>query len=71
MTNKTQQEPLSNPAYLAKGGGVCPNCRSDQIEGGSIGVDGPVAVQPVVCNDCDAQWNDVYHLAGYTDLVAG
>lgn len=71
MTKKVQQDPLSSQEYLQKGGGICPECRSDQIEGGAIDVDGPTASQSVGCNDCGAEWKDVYHLAGYTDLVAG
>jgi len=68
---KMQKQPLTDEEYVAKGGGVCPVCGSDQVEGGSIDVDGPSAAQSVSCNDCNAEWKDIYQLTGYADLVSG
>lgn len=65
-----QKQPLSEEDYVAKCGGICPVCGSDQVEGGSIAIDGPCASQGVVCNDCNAEWTDVYQLSGYSDLTS-
>jgi hypothetical protein len=48
--------------YIAKSGNYCPYCSSDEIEGRSHDVDGPSAIQTVVCNDCNETWDDVYFL---------
>lgn len=58
-------------AYVKAGGGVCPNCKSENIEGRHIDADGPQAFQKVGCLDCGTEWKDVYRLAGYTDLEIG
>lgn len=42
----------------------CPKCKSDQIEGGSIEIEGNTAFQNVQCLDCDFDWNDLYTLTG-------
>lgn len=60
--------PLTDEQYVSKGGGGCPSCNSTQIEGGSIEVEGSTASQGVRCLDCNANWNDVYALAGYAEL---
>lgn len=61
---------MNNEEYVAKAGNVCPACGSDDIEGGSIDVEGKIAKQEVSCNNCDAEWSDNYMLCGYSDLVA-
>ena len=44
--------------------GRCPFCGSDNIEGGSLEVDGHQAWQEVTCLDCDGGWDDIYKLVG-------
>ncbi|MDD5547062.1 MAG: hypothetical protein PHO67_07930 [Candidatus Omnitrophica bacterium] len=44
--------------YIESGGANCPFCESDQIEGGSIEVDGEIASQNMTCNACDKKWTD-------------
>lgn len=44
--------------YIESGGANCPWCESDQIEGGSIEVDGEIASQNMTCNACDEKWVD-------------
>lgn len=61
--------PTPEQIYVQKGGSCCPFCGSDQIEGSSIDVDGGHALQKVGCNDCDAEWNDVYRLSGYEEIA--
>jgi hypothetical protein len=46
--------------YLENRGLKCPRCLSDDIEGGSVDIDGPEATQDVSCNVCDATWTDIY-----------
>ena len=46
----------------------CPACRSTDIEGGFVDVDGATATQRVRCHECEAEWTDTYHLSGYGDL---
>ena len=57
LTDEQKTKYLENPGH-------CPNCGSEQIEGGSIDVEGENAYQQVSCNDCDQQWNDIYQLVG-------
>jgi hypothetical protein len=49
--------------YVARGGGFCPACRSDQIEGGSVNFDGTRCEQRMTCFACSAVWFDSYTLA--------
>lgn len=58
-------EPLTQEAYVARLGNVCPFCQSPAITGHSIEVDGAEARQEVTCYDCDSGWFDVYELKGY------
>lgn len=65
MTTK----PRLNPKKYAKEYGVhCPNCLSNDIEGGQIDIDAPRARQTIICNTCHASWIDVYVLKYYYDL---
>lgn len=54
--------------YIDAGGGFCPNCRSDQIEGDSADFDGRHCTQRMRCLDCDAVWFDVYVLSSVSSL---
>jgi len=47
--------------YL-QGAGYCPFCKSAQIEGDSLEVEGDAVYQDVRCLECEAQWQDEYHL---------
>lgn len=42
--------------------GHCPFCKSVQIEGDSLEVEGDAVYQDVRCLECDARWQDEYHL---------
>ena len=61
-------QPIPDEEYVAKSGNFCPSCRSVDTEGGSFEVGGKEAIQEVSCNECNATWNDVYKLVGYSDL---
>ncbi|MDO7085533.1 hypothetical protein WNY51_18100 [Pseudocolwellia sp. AS88] len=40
-------------------------CRSTDIDGESISVEGAYAVQDVSCNECGTQWKDTFKLTGF------
>ena len=58
--------PDQEALYVSKGGAYCPFCKSDQIVGGNIDIDGNAAFQPVTCSDCGEEWQDSYTLTGCT-----
>lgn len=57
--------------YVREGGGLCPQCRSNEIEGGSIDVNGSSAYQNVVCKCCSSTWTDHYRLVGFDEFEPG
>lgn len=60
---------MTEEEYVAKGGGVCPFCSSDHIEGlGTEDFQGNQAFFRVICRDCDAKWDDVYTLTGLNPI---
>jgi len=64
--------PLTQEAvnkYIAGGGGCCPFCGANSIEGGHIEIEGNCAYQEVSCLACDATWTDSYHLAAVIDTA--
>jgi hypothetical protein len=61
----TTTKPMSQKEYLARDGGCCPFCKSVDIEGGSVEINAGVATQEVMCNECDAEWEDTYVLTGF------
>lgn len=55
--------------YVAIGGSHCPNCGSENIEGGSNSdTDGDWCSKDVRCLDCKATWDDIFTLSGYDNL---
>lgn len=58
---------IDNEAYI-KSPNKCPlkECRSDDITGSSVEIDGAFATQEVTCNECGAEWEDTYQLASFT-----
>jgi transcription elongation factor Elf1 len=57
MTKKQKKD------YIKSGYNKCPGCGSTDICGGSVEVDGNIAIQNVSCNECDKIWNDIYTLS--------
>ncbi len=43
---------------------TCPNCESDEIEGGNVEIENDRAIQKVWCLVCEATWNDIYKHIG-------
>ena len=59
---------MTDKEYVRQCGAICPSCRSSQIDGGHIEVDGSSAWQEITCFECGATWTDVYELVGYENL---
>ena len=61
---------IDQAAYLAKGGGVCPNeaCGGTNVEGHDITIEGRSMYQKCSCHDCECEWNDSFQLTGFSDL---
>jgi len=55
LTEKQKEE------YL-KDSSVCPFCKSSNIEGGPVEINGNEADQRVSCNECNKSWIDIYTL---------
>lgn len=63
-----RQDPLTAEQrcqYVKRGGGYCPYCGHDQIEGDSYDYGSPEVAQRVHClnPDCQRSWFDVYRLS--------
>lgn len=64
--------PISDEEYLdgERLPNLCPFCRSFEVDGEGVDIQGRRAVQQVMCLECEAVWLDIYDLAGY-DVVSG
>lgn len=64
MTGITAKQKAS---YLnASKPNLCPSCGSDEIEGGSVSIEGKKAIQECSCLNCESQWKDTYSLSDVT-----
>lgn len=68
MTKTKKKKPLSQKAYVKASGCICPACRKSNVSADHPEIDGSVVWVNVSCQDCDAQWTDVYELTGYSNL---
>ena len=58
---------LSEKEYLQELGQLCPMCKSEDIQAtGVIETDSDYGWQRVECSNCNAEWDDVYKLVGYS-----
>jgi len=57
LTNKQKK------SYLKNNYGSCPKCKSNDIEGSSVEIDGKETYQEVRCLECDLAWRDIYTLS--------
>ena len=55
-------------AYMKDAANLCPFCKSPDISGGPVEIDGREAWQEVSCNECNEQWRDVYVLSFVEDI---
>ncbi len=54
-------------AYVVRGYGHCPFCKSDQLDGESLTVELNKVTQPVGCSACGKTWTDVYTLTAIVE----
>lgn len=59
---------LTSAQYVEKKGTCCPNCHGTDVDGSQVNIDSGVASQDCFCPNCAAEWTDVYHLVGYSNL---
>ena len=52
--------------YVGNGGDCCPHCQSNDLDGTGVHIDSGTAWQNISCNECNAEWQDIYSL---TDIV--
>ena len=57
---------MDKNAYIEAGGGQCPFCGNETVEGGFVEIEHGQACQKMGCTDCEGSWHDVYRLV---DLV--
>lgn len=61
LTNEQAQ------AYFKAKGSECPNCGTDDPEGGELNFESGCYRQKMKCNNCDYEWDDCYHLTSIID----
>lgn len=60
---------MKTPKQYAKDGGArCPVCDSENILGCDTDINDGCVYQNIICNNCRAEWVDVYKLTGYSEL---
>jgi hypothetical protein len=57
--------------YVERKGSFCPTCKSKEIVGQSVDIDGGEAFQECFCPKCGSSWTDRYALTGFQDLIKG
>lgn len=61
MSNQSQQTTIQQ-RYLAGEPNTCPTCRSSEVEGDEVTINGKNAEQTLGCLNCGDEWTDVYQL---------
>lgn len=58
---------VSQKTYISREPNLCPNmdCRSFDVTGNSIEIEGRLASQEVSCSSCHCVWYDTYSIASY------
>jgi transcription elongation factor Elf1 len=54
--------------YLDSKGIRCPHCGSTNLTGHNLEQFDDCAVQPISCDDCGADWQDIYTLTDVEDI---
>jgi len=60
---REQEWKKAQERYIESGGSICPHCGSKNITGDSVNFEGSEISQAVYCEDCEADWTDVFKLA--------
>lgn len=59
---------MTDEEYVEAGGLQCPYCRSTNIKGERFDGEGRHVWSEVHCNECEADWVDIYTLASFEKL---
>ena len=59
-------QPVLPGVYAETSPAICPWCRSDKVEWGSMSFEGTAIAQEAWCLTCDKEWWDEYELVGYS-----
>lgn len=64
--NKIQITDEQEKSYVNNNGIKClnPECNNNDLHGGPIEIDGPIATQNITCPECNWTWTDIYKLTG-------
>jgi len=62
---------VTSKKYVKDGGSYCPVCKSKNISGDGLDLDGTQVWSRIICQDCGADWIDYYKLTGYDNLNKG
>ena len=62
---------MTDEEYVAAKGTKCPSCRSTNLVGNPVEIDGGTATQNMICGDCFTTWTDLYRLVGVMELIIG
>ena len=68
MSATESTEPMTDQEYIDDRGVRCPFCRTNDIRGEDINIEGGACSQEVWCNGCGEGWYDVYELRGYEPM---
>lgn len=49
--------------------GACHICGGNQLDGGSVEIDGESAIQPITCLNCEATWDEVYQASSRENVM--
>ncbi len=54
--------------YIDAGGVYCPYCENENLEWGSVEIEGAGAYQQAYCPECGARWANSYGLVSIVEL---
>ena len=60
---------MTSDEYRKEGGEMCPACRRYEVSYEDMTQDETEIIQKGICHVCDAEWEEVYKLDGYINLV--
>jgi hypothetical protein len=61
---------MTNEEYVTSNGNKCPFCGKDDLRGGNYDMtDNDTIYYAVMCNDCGAQWDDIFKLTGFEEFT--
>ena len=59
---------MGQQAYVLNNGDLCPNCRGDDVNEGTVFFEGECCYRTMYCIECQHDWTNLYNLGGYSDV---